>query len=231
MARIIVLQILALSFLSACKGENKDTGEESKVVRKHTGTDLTGNINGHDWVDLGLPSGLRWATCNVGASVPEEFGYYIAWGETEPKDEYTSINSLTYKVPLKRLKQWGIIDQSGTLTKVHDAACVSWGEPWRMPTIEDYTELLTNCTWTFSEVNGVNGYTVTGPNHQHIFLPAAAFQQNTKIENVGDFGDYWSSTIVEELSGVACSLGYSSKSYGRRRYARYAGRTIRPVTD
>lgn len=229
---LAILVILALSSLTACKGEGRNSkNEDAKIVRKHDNDQLTGTINDHDWVDLGLPSGIRWATCNVGASVPEEFGDYYAWGETEPKNEYTSINSMTYKVPFRKLKKSGIIDDSGTLTKEHDVASTAWGESWRMPTDDEYQELISSCTWNFASFNGVNGYLVTGPNKKNIFLPAAAFQQGTSVENIGDFGDYWSSTIVKELSGVSCSLGYSSKSYGRRRYARYAGRTIRPVTE
>lgn len=231
-AGIAITCILALLFLSGCKSEGKNSAEnENSHVKKANNRQLTGSLNGHDWVDLGLSSGLKWATCNVGASVPEEFGDYYSWGEIEPKEEYTSINSLTYKVSFRKLKKSGIIDDSGILTKEHDVASVNWGEQWRMPTIEEYGELIDECTWNFASFNGVNGYLVTGPNKKNIFLPAAAFQQGNTIENIGDFGDYWSSTVVTELSGVSYSLGYSSKSYGRRRYARYAGRTIRPVTD
>lgn len=231
-AGIALTCVLALLFLSGCRDERKNASEnETQNVRKKTNGQLTGSVNGHDWVDLGLPSGLKWATCNVGASVPEEFGDYYSWGEIEPKEEYTSINSLTYKVSFRKLKKFGIVDDSGILTKEHDVANVNWGEQWRMPTIEEYGELIDECTWNFASFNGVNGYLVTGPNKKNIFLPAAAFQQGNTIENIGDFGDYWSSTVVTELSGVSYSLGYSSKSYGRRRYARYAGRTIRPVTD
>ncbi|MDE6561470.1 MAG: hypothetical protein K2K75_08830 [Muribaculaceae bacterium] len=226
-----MIGILALTLSFGCRNGSNDTVEDTKNIKKHLNEELSGVLNGHEWVDLGLPSGLKWATCNIGASEAEEFGDYYAWGETEPKSEYTSINSLTYKVSFRKLKKSGIIDESGILAKEYDAASVNWGEGWRMPTIDEYQELISNCNWNFASFNGVNGYLVTGPNNKNIFLPAAAFQQNTTIENVGDFGDYWSSSVVKELSGVAHSLGYSSKSHGRRRYARYAGRTIRPVTD
>lgn len=205
--------------------------DETKTARNHNNNELTGSINDHDWVDLGLPSGLKWATCNVGASVPEELGNYYSWGETEPKIEYTSINSLTYKISFRKLKKSEIVEKSGILTKGYDAASVNWGDPWRMPTIEEFGELIDKCTWNFASFNGVNGYLVTGPNDKNIFLPAAGFIQNTTEVNIGDFGDYWSSSIVEDLNGIAHSLGYSSKSHGRRRYARYAGRSIRPVTE
>lgn len=231
-AGIAIACFLVLLLMTGCNSGGENTTEkETHSVKSHNNGQLTGTINGHEWIDLGLPSGLKWATCNVGASLPEELGDYYSWGETEPKSEYTSINSLTNKVSYRKLRNSGIIDNSGILTKEHDVASVNWGEPWRMPTIEDFSELIDECTWNFASFNGVNGYLVTGPNNKNIFLPAAGFIQNTTEVNIGDFGDYWSSSIVEDLSGIAHSLGYSSKSHGRRRYARYAGRTIRPVTD
>lgn len=231
-AGIALTCVLALLFLSGCRDERKNASEnETQNVRKKTNGQLTGSVNGHDWVDLGLPSGLKWATCNVGASLPEESGDYYSWGEVEPKEEYTSINSVTYKISFRKLKKSGIIDDNGILTKDHDVASVNWGEEWRMPTIEEIGELIDECKWNFASFNDVNGYLVTGPNNKNIFLPAAGFMQNSTEVNIGDFGDYWSSSVEEDLSGIAHSLGYSSKSHGRRRYARYAGRNIRPVTD
>lgn len=224
--------VLAMLILSGCRSEGNNNDENAtRHVRKTNNVQLTGSVNGHDWVDLGLPSGLKWATCNVGASLPEEFGDYYSWGEVEPKEEYTSINSMTYKVSFRKLKKSGIIDDNGILTKEHDVASVNWGEEWRMPTIEEIGELIDECKWNFASFNDVNGYLVTGPNNKNIFLPAAGFMQNSTEVNIGDFGDYWSSSVEEDLSGIAHSLGYSSKSHGRRRYARYAGRSIRPVTD
>lgn len=231
-SRLAVVCILAIYVLSGCRNDGGQNNEDKiEFVKKQNNGELTGTINGHNWVDMGLPSGLKWATCNVGASEPEEFGNYYAWGETEPKDEYTTINSLTYKVPFRKLKKAGIVDEAGILTKKHDVASTSWGGSWRMPTDEEFQELISSCTWNFASFNGINGYLVTGPNKKNIFLPAAGFQQNTTEVNIGDFGDYWSSSIVEELTGVAHSLGYSSKSHGTRRYSRYAGRSIRPVTE
>lgn len=230
-ACLLVIWLLPSSDKSSDKKQNDiPENREIKTSKKRDGS-LEDTINGHKCIDLGLPSGLRWAECNVGASDPIEFGDYFAWGETEPKSDYSAINSLTFKVPFQTLINSGIVDESGTLTKRHDVANTLWGDSWRMPTEDEFEELINTCTWNFTTFNGVNGYMVTGPNGKSIFLPAASFMQNTSIENVGEFGDYWSSSMIKDLSGVACSLGYSSKSYGRRRYARYAGRTIRPVTD
>ncbi len=226
-----LIAIWALTSNSGKEMERDSAAKMPKNVRSNRDTSLEGSINGHKWIDLGLPSGLRWAEYNIGATLPEELGEYFAWGETQPKSDYSAVSSITYKVPYETLQKNGIVDESGTLTKNHDAAHTSWGGSWRMPTEDEFEELITACNWNFATFNGVNGYLVRGPNGKSIFLPAASFMQNTSIENVGEFGDYWSSSIIKDLAGVACSLGYSSKSFGRRRYARYAGRTIRPVTD
>ena len=204
---------------------------KSKKVRTESTGLLKDTVNGHEWVDLGLPSGTKWATYNVGAASPEEFGDYYSWGEIETKSEYIDINSLTHRKDFKWLVKNGIIDEDGELTKEHDVATTIWGEPWRMPTEEEFGELIDQCNWKFTASNDVNGYLVTGPNGQTIFIVAAGFRQGGPPEYIGEYGDYWSSTVVPELIGASCSLGYGSTSYGRRRYARYVGRTIRPVID
>lgn len=230
-AGIAVAVILATALFLNYKSNSKNaTDNEPKYCLDHTG-DITGTINGHEWVDLGLPSGLKWATCNIGADIMVEPGVYFAWGETETKDNYSSDNCITHRVPFSELKKKGIIDDSGILTKKHDAANQLWGSSWRMPTIDEFQELIKSCTWEFISVNDMNGYMVTGPNKRQIFLPAAAFKEDTEIDNYGEFGDYWSSSVVPDLAGAACSLGYSSKSFGRRHYSRYVGRCVRPVTD
>lgn len=231
---VAAASVLAIMALSSIQGkEEKEVSAAKTPVKVRSNRDVSseGSINGHKWIDLGLPSGLRWAECNVGATMPEESGEYFAWGETQPKSDYSAVSSLTYKVPYESLLKNGIVDESGTLTNKHDAARTSWGGTWRMPTEEEFTELINACEWTLASFNGVNGYLVTGPNAKSIFLPAASFRQNMNLDNVGEFGDYWSSSMIQDLSGVACSLGYSSKSFGQRRYARYAGRSVRPVTD
>lgn len=227
-ALLCVLILLVKSADSPSYVKKSITGNH--ICKKNTGP-LRDTINGHEWIDLGLPSGTKWATNNVGAGSPYEFGDYFSWGETEQKDEYVDINSLTHRKSFKWLVNNGIIGENGELNKDHDAATIKWGEPWRMPTEEEYGELIDLCEWKFTSYNDVNGYLVTGPNEQTIFIIAAGFKQGGTPEYIGEYGDYWSSTVVPELIGAACSLGYSSKSYGRRRYARYVGRTIRPVTD
>lgn len=178
-------------------------------------------INGYDYVDLGLPSGLKWATCNVGANSPEEYGNYFAWGETVTKSEYTQDNSLTYGRPMG--------DISGNVQ--YDAATANWGGTWRMPTEAELNELVNKCTCKWATQNGVNGYKVTGPNGNSIFLPAAGTRGGTSLDGAGDYGVYWSSTPGGN-DYYACYLFFNS--YGQSMYDdsyRISGFTIRPVSE
>ncbi|MBQ3596063.1 MAG: hypothetical protein II981_11735 [Bacteroidales bacterium] len=120
----------------------------------------TGTINGHEWVDLGLPSGLKWATSNVGANSPENYGNYYAWGETETKSTYTIENSITYDVEMS--------DISGN--PQYDVARKKWGSTWRIPTWKECSELEDECTWISTIYGGVKGYKIIGSNGNHIFL-------------------------------------------------------------
>ena len=157
-------------------------------------------IDEHEWVDLGLPSGTLWATCNVGANAPEEYGDYFAWGETEPKDYYDwsnykwcngSLNSLT-KYCTKSI--YGTVDGKTELDLDDDAANVNWGSSWCMPTLEQMQELCDSCTWQWTTLNGVMGRLVIGPNGNSIFLPASG-GFSSQVFNDGRFGYYWSRTL------------------------------------
>lgn len=178
-------------------------------------------INGHEYVDLGLPSGLKWATCNVGASSPEDYGDYFAWGETNPKAEYTEENSVTHG------EQMG--DISGNAQ--YDAATANWGGGWRMPSKAEMRELVDHCEWEWTQLNGVNGARVIGPNGSCIFLPAAGYRYGTSLNNDGFTGDYWSSTPDDGYDDYAYSLlfcnGYENVLY----YLRSYGQTVRPITE
>ena len=181
----------------------------------------TGTLNGHAWVDLGLPSGLKWATCNVGANEPEEYGDYYAWGETETKEEYTEENCSTYGVQMS--------DISGN--DQYDVARKQWGSTWRMPTEEEQQELLDNCEWQWTTQSGVNGYKVTGPNGNHIFLPFAGYRRGSSLINAGEYGSCWSSSPNESHTDYAYYLRFDSsylKVYSDRRYI---GHGVRPVTE
>ena len=181
----------------------------------------TGTINGHDWVDLGLPSGTKWATCNVGATAPEGYGNYYAWGETTTKSSYTEENSVTYGEPMS--------DISGNAT--YDAARANWGSTWRMPTNAEMEELENNCTWTWTTQSGVTGMKVTGSNGNSIFLPAAGYCFGTSRRHVGEYGDYWSSSPKEGRDDCTYNLCFDSGDRDVSWVSRDYGPTVRPVSD
>lgn len=199
-------------------------------TRKLTTTSL--KITSGETVDLGLPSGTKWASHNVGASNPEDYGSYFAWGETSPKSEYDYGSSVTQSVEYFVLRRRGVIDSNGNLTAAYDAATVNWGSEWRMPTSAEMNELLTCCMWTWTPYKGVNGCVVTGRNGNSIFLPAAGSCQGLNINNAGSYGEYWSSTVYSNdyyPFHFAEDLIFYSGRYITDTYFRYSGFSIRPV--
>ena len=191
-------------------------------------------------VDLGLPSGLKWATMNVGATKPEEYGAYFAWGETAPKSDYSWPTykwcNGSYKTQTKynTSSSYGTVDSKTVLDPEDDAAHVYWGGSWRMPTDAEWTELRDNCTWTWTTENGVKERKVTGPNGKSIFLPAAGFRSDSCLYNVGSSGLYWSSSLNTGYPGGAWSVAFNSVdvSRGSGDYGyRYYGLSVRPVTE
>lgn len=199
--------------------------------------------NGHEYVDLGLPSGLKWATCNVGATTPEGYGSYFAWGETEPKatyDESTykycngTIDSFTKYCTESDLGfDFGTEDNKTMLELSDDAARVNWGGDWRMPTGDEMEELMdtNNCTWERTTQNGVNGYKVTSnKNGNSIFLPAAGERYNSDLNNAGSNGNYWSSSLVANYCQCANYILFDSGSVGLYDSgARIFGQSVRAV--
>ena len=179
----------------------------------------------HVAVDLGLPSGTKWATCNVGASKPEEYGGYYAWGETEEKEVYSQDAYMYYKngedVNLGS-------DISGTK---YDVAHVKWGGNWCMPTKDDIKELLDNCTSEWTTLNGVNGRKFTSNiNGNSIFLPAAGYRWLGDLGYAGENGYYWSSTQNPDYSDGAYYLYFYSGNARWRYYLdRFSGQSVRPV--
>lgn len=182
-----------------------DTNENmSSLTWDGTGCD-------YQYVDLGLPSGLKWATCNVGASFPYEGGSRFAWGETETKDQYTQQNSLTYNKTMS--------DISGNVE--YDAARANWESLWRIPTKDEMQELLNNCILETTYFNGVYGYKVVSKiNANSIFLP---------IVGGGNYMNYWSSTPSNRYTASVLSIGTGFCRIETE--SRYYGLCIRPVTD
>ena len=196
--------------------------EEVEESEEDDEDDYTGLINGYKYVDLGLPSGIKWATCNVGADSPEEYGDYYAWGETETKSEYTEDNCSTYGEQMS--------DISGNAR--YDVARKKWGGTWRIPTKAEQQELLDNCEWEWTTQNGVNGYKVTGPNGNHIFLPAAGYRYGSSLDYAGSYGYYWSSTPYSSSTNGAYLLLFRSSHHNADYYNyRNDGYTVRPLTE
>ncbi len=200
------------------KGIGSSTKADSRVAPKVTKS----IINGHEYVDLGLPSGLKWATCNVGASSPEEYGDYYAWGEIETKSEYRIGNCKTSEKSMK--------DISGNST--YDVARAKWGGSWRLPTKKELEELESKCKWEWTTINGKKGYKVTGPNGNSIFLPAAGYRDGSSLDVAGKGGYYWSSTPDETYGNIdlAYYLDFDSSLYNLYGNYRSYGRSVRPVS-
>lgn len=210
----VITMIVSVSMLS-CNPKDEDDDKNIIEISK-----ANGEINGHGYVNLGLPSGIKWATCNVGASSYEDNGNYYAWGEVEVKTEYTEYNSVTWGVNMK--------DVSGNAK--YDVARVEWGSSWRLPNKAELEELDVECTWVLVTKNNVRGYKVTGPNGNSIFIPIAGYFCDTTLYNEGTYGYLWSSTPYENSVDYSYSLEF--KSGGRKVLwgNRYDGYSIRPVT-
>jgi len=203
--------------------EKMAEGTQNSTTGGNTGTSggtTTNNTNnGHAYVDLGLS--VKWATCNVGATTPEGYGNYYAWGETTTKSSYTSSN-YTYS------------SNPTTLPLSADAARVNWGGSWRMPTAAEQDELrnTNNCTWTWTTQNGVNGYKVTSKkNGNSIFLPAAGYRYSSNLYGAGSYGYYWSSSLSTSNSSYAYYLFFYSSGVDWDGNYRYYGRCVRAVCE
>ncbi len=192
----------------------------------------------HAYVDLGLPSGLLWATCNVGAENPEDYGDYFAWGETQPKDTYNwstyqycngSLSTMTKYCNNSNYGYNGFTDNLTTLLPEDDAATANWGSDWRMPTKEEWQELYQNTTHTWTTQNGVEGRLFTASNGNSLFLPGAGYRNDSSLEGAGSYGYYWSSSLYTSRPYYAWCFYFSSDSYSVSRNNRRSGQSIRAV--
>lgn len=199
--------------------------------------------NGHEYVDLGLTSGLKWATMNVGANSPSDYGEYYAWGEKETKDLFQNESYKYYDIRGKLTKYCtgsskGSVDNKTTLEPKDDVAHVKWGGKWRMPTQAEVDELIGECTRQWAVSGGHEGIRFVGPNGKSIFLPTAGMRVDNDFDIVGYAGYYWSSSLsVEENYGdsYACSLyfripnRYLGPHCSTQSFGRLYGFSIRPV--
>ena len=176
-------------------------------------------------IDLGLPSGTKWACCNVGASKPEQYGSYFAWGETSPKSTYNWSTYIHCNGTYDTCHNIGS-DIAGTQ---YDAATANWGSPWVMPNLEQCKELVNKCTSEWTTQNGVNGRRFTGPNGASIFLPAAGYRWDEDLRYAGSSGGYWSSSLNESHTYYASELYFGSGDVYTDYRNRYGGLSVRPV--
>ena len=189
-------------------------------------------------VDLGLPSGTKWASCNVGATTPEGYGNYFAWGETTTKTDYSWATYKHANGDYNKLTKYcsyngnnGFAYNKTTLDPADDAAHVNWGGDWRMPTRAEVDELLNNCTWTWTTQNGVNGYQVASKtNGNSIFLPAAGCR-DADLNNAGSIGYYWSASLNDYYPGNTWCINFGSDYHDRGYNSRYFGFSVRPVKE
>ena len=197
-----------------------------------------GGSGGHAYVDLGLPSGLLWATCNVGANNPEDYGDYFAWGETQPKDTYDwstyqycngSEYTLTKYCSISGHGYNGFTDDLTTLLPEDDAATANWGGNWRMPTQAEFQELLDNMTVTWTTQNGVEGMLFVATNGNSLFLPAAGCRRGDMIDVVGSFANYWSSSLYTDNPNYTWIFSSNSDGYGMCYDSRNSGQSVRAV--
>lgn len=207
-------------------------------------------------IDLGLPSDLKWANMNVGAESIDDCGDYFAWGETVGyKSGKTIFDKVSYKwyqstttkdadgfdVVTEGFTKYvresdadkygydGFYDNKTVLDLEDDAAHVNWGGDWRMPTPDELEELRDCCTWKWTALNGTNGYKVTGPNGNSLFLPAAGSRYFYSLSDAGSYGDYWSSSLDDHYSSCAYYLCFESDGVGWNYYARCYGHSVRAV--
>ena len=223
--KTLVFLMLVMAVFCSCKKEDNADGN--------------GRINGHTYIDLGLPSGTLWAVCNVGATSPEDYGDYFAWGETETKETYVwstykycngsnDWNNLTKYCNKSSYGDNGFTDDLNVLLPEDNAATVRWGGDWRIPTKEEWDELLNNTTNICTIQNGVFGRLFFATNGASLFLPAAGYRSDD-LEYAGEYGCYWSTLLDTEFPNDAYYLDLDSESYGMFSCRRFFGQSVRAV--
>ena len=191
----------------------------------------------HEYVDLGLPSGTLWATCNIGASSSKECGDYFAWGETKPKSDYSWA---TYKycegndhtmTKYCTKSRYGTVDNKTELEPMDDAATANWGANWQMPSEEQIKELInssyTTTTWVWDPTFG--RLITSKKNSNSIFLPAAGCYKDSSLESKGKTGYYWSRTLNSGSDTNGCFITFYNQSISAGGNFRYYGRSVRAV--
>lgn len=219
----------SLSNTEASMTDNDDK-EETIIVNKKSGS-----FNNHDWIDLGLPSGIKWATCNIGAKTPEERGDYFAWGEIAPKANY---GWTYYKFRLQvgnQISKYGdgVSDNKIVLEESDDTATANWGNGWRTPTKEEFEELKAYCNFIWEDRYGIKGFKVISKkNGCSVFFPAAGYYDKDVFFSEDETGNYWSSSVTRGNRPYdAWNFYFSKQNIFLNHDYRHHGLTIRPVID
>ncbi len=217
-----------VSALAEAEGTITVTSISNPTVKATCHVKVSGQQAGEEAVDLGLPSGLKWRSMNVGASKPEDYGDHFAWGETSKKSSYSWSN---YKFGDNKMGPFSKYDTDGktVLEAEDDAAIVNLGNDWRMPTFAEWKELREKCSWKWTTRGGVGGMQVTGPNGKSIFLPAAGYY-NSGLTMQGSYGSYWTSSDAG-IVGMAHAVDFISSGVDKAALYRCQGNSVRPVKD
>ena len=250
LSRVIAILLLCLLTSSITYGQRvvKRQQQSKPATQGSTGTvkkNPQATVTTGEYVDLGLPSGTLWATKNIGANKPEEYGDYFAWGETKPKKEYTwetykwCNGTSDYMTKYNNNETYGTVDNKSELDLEDDAAYVNRGNSWRMPSNEQFEELVRNCNWTRTRYKGVYGYMIKGKNGKSIFLPSGGKGDDTEQERKSSgFGFYWTRNAPTKQwwninpEGMAYLYWlYVNNGIGENIFSRFRGLNIRPVRN
>ena len=219
----LLMVAFAMTAMVACNKDNNDNDN-----------------NAAEWVDLGLPSGLLWAKCNLGASTPEGYGNYYAWGETATKEVYDwntyryctvdDSGSLQTLTKYNTSEAYGAVDNLTLLQATDDAATQALGDGARIPTKEEWEELLNNTTIEMTTLNKVAGYKFTATNGNSLFLPAAGSFNDSELIVAGEYGFYWSVSLYTDEPSDAWSFSFQSEGHRIGSFGyRIDGQSVRPV--
>lgn len=225
------MQLLSNKFAVAARTLAKECYIDENEMEQLFSASIKTNIqalNGHEYVDLDLPSGNLWATCNIGATKPEDFGVFFAWGETQPKTDYCW-NTYKHRIGLA-IQKYRKNDENSTLQPCDDAATANWGLDWHIPTLEDWLELQKYTTQIGVTRIGIEGQLFTAQNGDRIFLPAAPFcGGDSNLRPKSGSGYYWSSSLKRDKPDLASILTFSKSVNTIDVCRRHLGLSVRPV--